>query len=114
MMFSSKMRFFDLNYFPPIGHTSAYPRKEMAHEYRKNRLCSTDGFCSIVRVSKVCGTIPWQLQGAHLLVSGSVPLSILRAADVPREPQGHRGLPARGEAQTLSHGHPGQGLPEHP
>lgn len=114
MNFSSKMKFFDLKYFPPSGHTSAYPWKEMADEYRKNRLCSTDGLCSILRVPKMRAAVQRKLQGDHLLVPGSIPLPVFRTAYIPREPQRHRGLPARGEAQALPHGHPGQGLPKYP
>src|SRR5579871_2726003 len=114
MNFSSKMKFFDLKYFPPSGHTFAYPRKQMADEYGKMRLWATDGLCCVLRVSKMRATVQRKLQGDYLLVPGSIPLPVFRTAYLPREPQRHRGLSARGEVQTLSHGHPGQGLPEHP
>lgn len=48
MGFYPTMTFFDLKFFSPIGHTSATSeRKEMAYEYRQNRVCSTDGLCPL-------------------------------------------------------------------
>jgi len=114
MSFSFKMRFFDLKDFFPISHTSPYLWKEMADKYRKNCLCSTNELCFLLQISKMRATIQRQLRGDQLLVSGSVPLSILCATDLAREPQGHQGLPAGGKTQILSHGHSGQSLSKNP
>src|SRR3990172_1394792 len=99
-----RIPFFDLKFFCPIGHTSATSeRKEMAYEYRQNRVCSTDGLCSHLRVSPMRRALQRQLQGEDVFLLGSVPLYGLCPVDLPGKPQGYRGLPARGEDQALSH-----------
>src|SRR5208283_662264 len=114
MNFSFQMQLFDLNYYLPIVHTSASSQKEMAyHAYRQNRLYSTHGFCTIVPFSSMRQSLQRQLQSEVILMSRPVPLPGLRTAHLSGKSSGHRSLPARCEAKTLSHGHTGQSLPKH-
>ena len=53
------------------------------------------------------------VQGALVLVPGSVPVHGVRATDLPGEPARHRGVPARRRAAPLSHGLPQHRFAEH-
>ena len=107
MLISSQMQLFDLNYFLPICHNSADPRKEIAyHEYRQNRFRSDHGLCTLVPISTMCRSLQRQLQSENVYLSGSVSLHGFRSTDIPRKPQGHRSLPSRRKIKTVSHGNP--------
>src|SRR5262245_60049882 len=107
------MRFIDLNSDSLQSHTCATPRKEMADEFRKDRVLSTDGFFTRLRVSPMRGSLPRQLQGEKFFMLGSVSLNGLCSAHLSRKSQGHRDLSESGGRKALSYGYPRQDLSQH-
>ena len=107
------MRFIDLKSKSFQSHTCASSRKEMADEFGKDSVFSTDGLFAVIRVSPLCGSLPWPLQGEKFLLLGSVSVFGLCSAHLSRKPQGHRDLSSRGR-ETLPHGDSRQSLPQHP
>ena len=85
-----------------------------AHVFRPACVHPGHGLHAIENLSALRGAVPRQLQRQAFHLSGPVPHYGFRSTDVSREPEGHRGLPSGTEQQTLSHGHPQQGFPQHP
>src|SRR5512134_1215964 len=108
------MTIIDLNSGFPKCHTSAPPQKEMADECRSDDFLSTDGFPPHPRVSPMHRALPRQLQDPELLVLGPVSLLGLCPTHLSRKPQRHPGLPQSRPEETLPHGHPQQGVSQHP
>ena len=108
------MTFFDLNSKSPEGHTSGSPRKEMAHELRKNSLCATDGFYPRLRVPEMRRPIQRRLQGKDLFVLGPVSFHGFCPAYLQGKPEGHRGLSPVGAVEALPSWDTGKGIQEHP
>jgi hypothetical protein len=98
------MTFFDLNSPFPEGHTSGSPRKEMAHELRKNSLCTIDGFYPRLRIPEMYKPIQRRLQGKNLFVLGSIPLHGVCRAYLTGKSAGHRDMSPISAAEALPSG----------
>jgi len=84
------------------------------HEPGTIAVRATDGSSFESRVSQMCATLQRQLPGAEFLVLGSVSVHGVCAVDLPRESARHRRLPAFARPASLSSGHSGYGLAQHP
>jgi transposase len=96
------MRFIDLNSNPLQSHTRASVREEMADEFRKDGVLSSDGLFTGLRVSPLRGSLPRQLQSEKFFMLGSISLNGLCSAHLSRKSQGHRDLSA-GAGEKLYH-----------
>ncbi len=84
-----------------------------AHVYRPACIYPSHGLHAVENLSALRGQVPRQLQCQELHLPGPVPHYGFRTTDLSGEPAGHRSLPPGPEQQTLSHGHPQQGFPQH-
>jgi hypothetical protein len=87
-------RFIDLSRRAAGGHTLAFSREGMAHEYWPDDLRLTDGRrLSVLRTSSGCASIATRgtLQGPALLLPGSVLLPDLGPTHLPGESAGQLG-----------------------
>jgi len=78
--------------------------EEMACEYWENGLLSIDGVPSPIRISKMCGAVPRQLQAHFLFLLGSISLHEFRPTYIPGKPPRYPSLPSRQSTTALSHG----------
>jgi len=85
-----------------------------AYVFRPACVYPSHGLHAIENLSALRGEIPGQLQREAVHLHGSVPHHGFCTTGLSREPAGHRGLPPGAKQQTLSHGHPQQGFPQHP
>ncbi len=107
------MQFIDLKYFPRMCKSPSSMNEEAANEFRENDLCPVNGFYPHIRVPKMRRSIQRQSQGHQLLLLGPISLHGLRPAYLSRKPERYPSLPAGNPVQTLSPGHPGEGLPQY-
>ena len=84
-----------------------------AHVQRTLRLFTAHGIFPVARVSTMCSPVPGPLQGATVLLSGSVSLHGLCPTDRSREPARHRNLPSSTTAQTVPCRHSRQRFADH-
>jgi hypothetical protein len=108
------MQFIDLKSKTLQSHTSASPRKEMANEFRKDGVLSTDGLSALIRIPPLCGSLSRQLQSEKLFMLGPVSIDGLCSAHLSRKSQRHRDLFESCGRKALPHGHSRQGLSQHP
>src|SRR5574342_740506 len=108
------MQFIDLKSKTLQSHTCAAPRKEMANEFRKDGVLSTDGLSALIRISPLCGSLSRQLQSEKLFMLGPVSIDGLCSAHLSRKSQRHRDLFESCGRKALPHGHSRQGLAQHP
>src|SRR3990172_12820832 len=94
-----KMFVIDLN--SKLCHPSAKPQKEVAHEHRKNCLCTSNGSSALTRVPSLCRGVSGRLQDPAFLLVGSISLHGLCPTDVPRKFERHRGLPESAILQEI-------------
>jgi len=111
--FKNIIAFFDLKSKLLNGHTPGTPKKETANESRKDYFLSDHGFYTHVRISEVRGALRWQLQDKELHLLGSISLHGICSTDIPGKPQRYPGMLKSSAEETLSHGHPWQGLSEY-
>ena len=102
----------DLN--SPVEYSHFELTKGAANVYRTNRLCATDGFASIVRISQMRSTVSRQLQSKEFLMFGPVPDYGFCVTYLQGKPAGHRILLSGNGATALSYGHSEQGFPKYP
>ena len=108
------MEFIDLKSKSLQSHTCASLCKELANEFRKDGVLSTDGLSARIPVSPLCGLLPRQLQSAKLFMLGPVSIDGFCSAHLSRKSQRHRDLSESCWGQALPHGHSRQGLSQHP
>lgn len=108
------MSFIDLKIFSRICQSpTSIVEKETSHEFRENNLCPVDGLCSGIRIPKMCRSIQRQSQSDQLFLLGPISLHGLRTVYLPGKLTRHTSLPAGNPVQTLSSGHPREGLPQY-
>ena len=80
---------------------SASPSQGKAHVQRTLRLFPPHGIFPVPRLSTMCSAVPGPLQGASVLLSGSVSLHGVSPTDRSPKPAGHRNMLPGATAQTL-------------
>jgi len=87
--------------------------KGASNEHGQNDFFSSHGIPAYLRIPQMRPALSGRLQGAKFFVHGSIFMHGLCAINLPRKFARYRILPAVHAAETLPHGHPRPGLPQH-
>src|SRR3990167_8933112 len=87
--------------------------KGASNEHGQNDFFSSHGIPAYLRIPQMRPALSGRLQGAKFFVHGSIFMHGLCAINLPRKFARYRILSAVHAAETLPHGHPWPGLPQH-
>lgn len=94
---------------PPLR----FSHEGSTHVYRLACVHPSYGLHAAEDLPALRGEVPRQFQRQAFHLSRSVPDHVFCPVDVSRKFERHRSLPPGTKQQTLSHGHPQQGFPQH-
>src|SRR5574337_448984 len=109
-MFSSGL---DLNSAANTGHPARNSRAGGINEHRQAGVRADHGASTTDDVSSLRRAVRGRAHSQNVLLSRSVPLHGVRAADLSREPARHRSVPASARGQALPHLHSLQHRPQY-
>src|SRR3989338_10311316 len=87
--------------------------KGASNEHGQNNFFSSYGILASLRIPQMRPALSGRLQGAKFFVHGSIFMHGFFAINLPRKFARYRILSAVHAAETLPHGHPRPGLPQH-